>query len=449
MDLGEDSHIWISGEAEAGMLGMSIAAGRDISGDGVPDACFGSPNAVIGAENNVGYVHCYTVVGSMGPGGYLSSVARFFVVGLDGGDMAGYSVALSDFNGDGTNDVVVGAPYASGLATYGGAVAGFLGGAALPLGGNPMDAGVFHVEGTTANEALGYAVANAGDLSGNNFNEILLGAPGTGAETLAGGLVYVLPGRIDGGLWPTESAGIPMAIEGEFDSDRAGTHLAPLGDAGIGGRAVVIGSVHATHGGDEAGKVYLTHFNLDRDDDGDGFTEVDGDCNDDDADSYPGAPEDTARDDDCDGWTEDDGDCDDACANCFPGAPEIEDGLDNDCDGDVDEVDSTAMDQDGDGWTDEDGDCDDGDPAVYPGADEECNGIDDNCNGVIDDDACGDDDDSDDDDDDVSEADDDDSSAGPSDEGCECAAAPPGHRGYGGLLVGVLVSALFLARRRG
>ena len=447
-DLGDDSHIWVSGEATAGMLGMSIAAGEDISGDGIPDACIGSPNAMVGAESNVGYVHCYTVLGSMGPGGYLSSVARFFVVGMGGGDMTGYSVTLSDFNGDSVFDVVLGAPYTSTLATYGGAVAGFSGGGALPLGGNPMDAGVFYIEGSAANGSLGYAVQGVGDLSGNGFHETLLGAPGYGAQTLAGGTVHVLPGRLNAGLWPTESAGIPMALEGEFDTDRAGTHLAPLGDVGLGGQAVVVGSVHAVHGGDEAGKVYLAHLNLGRDDDGDGFTEEEGDCRDDDADSYPGAAEDTARDDDCDGWTEDDGDCDDACSNCFPGAPEIPDGLDNDCDGDVDEVPVTGADQDGDGWTDEAGDCDDGDAAVYPGADEECNGIDDNCNGVLDDDACGDDDDAADDDDDAGPGDDD-SAAGPTDEGCECRSAPPGRPACGGHLSVVLLSALFLARRRG
>jgi uncharacterized protein (TIGR02145 family) len=42
-------------------------------------------------------------------------------------------------------------------------------------------------------------------------------------------------------------------------------------------------------------------------------------------------------DDDNDGYTENQGDCDDANAQVNPGATEIEDGIDNDCDGEIDE----------------------------------------------------------------------------------------------------------------
>jgi len=42
-------------------------------------------------------------------------------------------------------------------------------------------------------------------------------------------------------------------------------------------------------------------------------------------------------DNDFDGYTENQGDCDDANSNIYPGATEIEDGVDNDCDGDIDE----------------------------------------------------------------------------------------------------------------
>ena len=148
------------------------------------------------------------------------------------------------------------------------------------------------------------------------------------------------------------------------------------------------------------------------------WVEVGDDCDDADANNYPGNAEDCDEaDNDCDGvqdngilytyWYVDadgdnhgdpndyeylctgqpgvdyvlDGDdCDDADADNFPNNNEICDGQDNDCMGDIDE----GFDVDGDGYTICNGDCDDTRDDTYPGADEECNLNDDNCDGDID-----------------------------------------------------------------
>ncbi|MCB9741288.1 MAG: putative metal-binding motif-containing protein [Alphaproteobacteria bacterium] len=97
-------------------------------------------------------------------------------------------------------------------------------------------------------------------------------------------------------------------------------------------------------------------------------------------------------------------DCDDGEAQAYPGAVEVCDGIDNDCDGAVDDEDSSLdrstasawyVDADGDGYgapdtetlaceaprgsVAESGDCDDSAPEVNPGAEELCNGVDDDC----------------------------------------------------------------------
>jgi hypothetical protein len=104
---------------------------------------------------------------------------------------------------------------------------------------------------------------------------------------------------------------------------------------------------------------------LDSDDDGDGFTENDGDCNDTNPNIHPDAEEilDNGLDDDCDGFTdsnttdfdddgdglsEEEGDCDDTNANVSSNLEEIPDnGIDDDCDGEIDEVSETNDSLDG------------------------------------------------------------------------------------------------------
>ena len=85
-------------------------------------------------------------------------------------------------------------------------------------------------------------------------------------------------------------------------------------------------------------------------------------------------------DNDGDGWTDLCGDCDDAAADVFPGSPDVcGDGIDQDCDGTADNADL-----DGDGEVDEacgGVDCDDLNEEINTSATEQCNGIDDDCDG--------------------------------------------------------------------
>ena len=144
-----------------------------------------------------------------------------------------------------------------------------------------------------------------------------------------------------------------------------------------------------------------------------------GDCDDTDPAYRPDAVEDDCLDPNdynCDGsvgYDDADGDghpacedCDDADADVFPGAAEVCDGDDNDCDDAVDEdaVDAVTWyaDQDGDRHGDASSptlactapddhvldatDCDDTSSAVHPGATELCNGVDDDCDSTVDED---------------------------------------------------------------
>ncbi len=139
------------------------------------------------------------------------------------------------------------------------------------------------------------------------------------------------------------------------------------------------------------------------DSDGDGYSTLEGDCNDSDPNIHPGQAElCDGLDNDCNGHVDDPfdmdmdghstclGDCDDHDPTTYPMAPELADGKDNDCDGIVDNH-TADYDDDGDGYTEAQGDCDDTNPFVNPGAvevqtkaDGTAEGVDNNCNGMID-----------------------------------------------------------------
>lgn len=133
----------------------------------------------------------------------------------------------------------------------------------------------------------------------------------------------------------------------------------------------------------------------DTDDDGDGYSENQGDCDDTNPAVHPTAEEvcDDGVDNDCNGFVDSSepdgdgdtfgpcmGDCDDSNPDISPIADEVAgDGIDNNCDGIVD------GDYDGDGFTESDGDCDDYDEEVNPDANESCyDGVDNDCDGFTD-----------------------------------------------------------------
>lgn len=169
----------------------------------------------------------------------------------------GQSVASAgDVNGDGFSDILIGAPERSGTVPAGGAAYlyyGRLNGRASEE--NPLTADWSRV-GSLAYGEVGLAVAGAGDVDGDGHSDILVATPGHSVQGSDVGLVSLYRGSEAGPLAE------PWSVVGNQDNAGFGKSLAPAGDVnGDGFCDLLIGATQYSGGQSYEGRVELYYGN--------------------------------------------------------------------------------------------------------------------------------------------------------------------------------------------
>ncbi|MFL5260183.1 MAG: M10 family metallopeptidase C-terminal domain-containing protein [Hyphomicrobiales bacterium] len=171
----------IKGETAGDLSGTSVASG-DINGDGFSDVIIGAPEAdPSGASSGATYVFFGKAKGAPKDVNLfnLNGLNGFSVAGEIAGDRSGGSVSAGDINGDGFDDLIIGAagdPNGDGSgATY--VVFGAAGGFRAQVNLSTLNGtNGFKINGEAAGDRSGTRVSRAGDLNGDGFEDLLITA---------------------------------------------------------------------------------------------------------------------------------------------------------------------------------------------------------------------------------------------------------------------------------
>ncbi len=233
---------------ENGSFGWSVSTAGDINGDGYSDVVIGAPYYE-GGQINEGRAYLYR-----GSSAGLSASANWMAESNQANAYFGCSVSTAgDVNGDGYSDVIIGAyGYDNDKEDEGGAYVYYGSSGGLSYSANWM------AEGNQIYTRFGWSVSTTGDVNGDGYSDIVIGAPFYYNSLSGSGSAFVYYGS---------SSGLSASANWIAEMDRLDTYfgacVSTAGDVNGDGYSDIIIGAYAYDNGVilDGGRVFVYYGN--------------------------------------------------------------------------------------------------------------------------------------------------------------------------------------------
>ena len=236
----------LEGGQSTAHLGFSVSGAGDVNGDGYSDIILGAWLYDAGQTNEGA---AFVFLGSASGIADASAAAAHAQLESDQADarMGEYVGGAGDVNGDGYDDVIVGAFWYDNPEIDEGAAFVFLGSASGIADGSPATAHA-QLEADQAGAEMGVNVAGAGDVDGDGYDDVIVGAWHYDAGQTDEGIALVYLGSASG-----IADGTPATAHAQIESDQTNAQLGisvdSAGDVNNDGYGDVIVGAHFYDGG--------------------------------------------------------------------------------------------------------------------------------------------------------------------------------------------------------
>ncbi|MEL7146202.1 MAG: integrin alpha, partial [Bacteroidota bacterium] len=226
-------------------LGISVSFAGDVNGDGYSDVLVGA-NQYSNGESTEGaaYVYHGSIIG-------LSSTANVILESNQSQAQMGYSVSSAgDVNGDSYSDVIVGViNYDNGESNEGATFVYHGSATGLNSTVNTI------LESNQVSAQMGFSVSSAGDINGDGYSDVIVGAPSYDDGETNEGAAFIYHGSSIG-----LSATANSVLESNQVNAQMGYSVSSTGDVnGDGYSDIVVGAPFYDNGESNEGAAFVYH----------------------------------------------------------------------------------------------------------------------------------------------------------------------------------------------